>query len=178
MRSISTSFQILPEITYPAWIIIASSLIGITLITIMFIICYRIGWFDRRDVSGKEQAKSTFSKFQISTHLFLSTLRRNTSPNLPNHRKWPLTCSSASVIEIPNYFFRISELALDFLQYLLSALLFLHLYISIVQNEIKQTLTFLVHTRVRVCTIISIWRVVCKWCRQQRKFWEKSPKAF
>ena len=52
-KSISTSFQILPEITYPAWIIIASSLIGITLITIMFIICYRIGWFDRRDVSGK-----------------------------------------------------------------------------------------------------------------------------
>ena len=65
MRSISTSFQILPEITYPAWIIIASSLIGITLITIMFIICYRIGWFDRRDVSGKEQAKIHFLIFRL-----------------------------------------------------------------------------------------------------------------
>ena len=52
-KFMTTKFSILVEMSYPMWIIIASSLIGIALMTIMFIICYRIGWFDRRDMSGE-----------------------------------------------------------------------------------------------------------------------------
>ena len=35
------------------WIIIASSAIGVTLISILFIVCYRVGWFDRQDHHSK-----------------------------------------------------------------------------------------------------------------------------
>ena len=45
-----------PRASYPMWIIIASSAIGVTLISILFIVCYRVGWFDRQD----HHSKSTF----------------------------------------------------------------------------------------------------------------------
>ena len=37
---------------YPLWIVIVASAVGVTLIALLFTICYKIGWFDRRDFRG------------------------------------------------------------------------------------------------------------------------------
>ena len=52
------------------WIIIASSAIGVTLISILFIVCYRVGWFDRQDHHSKSSFYSMYhSNLYRSTKL-------------------------------------------------------------------------------------------------------------